>query len=292
MRTDGAAVTKLKCAVALALVVAAGPPAFAQPAPPDVFILLDTTGDMSGSINSLKASLTTTIVPGLTANNPGIGFGLSFFRDFPVSPYGDPTDYPYRLTRPVSTSTTAIQTGINSAVPGGGGDGEESGHEALYQLASGGGVSWPGGSLPPARLIFRRGSRRVALVVTTAVFHQNYVGIASHSANEAVSALANAGVKVVSLSVFDTGQGNVARPGLEAYARATGARVPASALSASGLCPTGLNGALRPADPDGTCPLVFDVAATGAGADTAVVTAVDALLDQVFFDGFNASPGR
>jgi hypothetical protein len=272
----------------------------AQARPPDVIFLLDTTGDMGGAISNLKVAFTGTIAPALNASHPGIAYGVAFFRDFPVAPYGlpNPPDYPYSLAQVVTTNTTAVNVAINSATAlplGSGGDVDESGHEALYQVAAGDGVTWTGGSLPPSDIGFRTGSPRVVVVITSARPHETYTGFTTHSSTEALMALAGAGVKVAGISVVipqfvpPPTDPNPARPGLEAYARATGARVPATLLSMSGQCPTligGLSG--RPPDADGTCPLVFDVAENGSGLGTAAVTAINALLgDLVFQDGFN-----
>jgi hypothetical protein len=267
--------------------------ASAQPRPPDVVFLVDTTGDMAGPIVNLQASFTALIVPVLTSSHPGIGSGVAFFRDFPVAPYGlpAPPDYPYLLAQTVTTNTVAAQAALNQAnvgTGGSGGDLEESGNEALYQLAAGTGVSWPGGALAPSDVGFRTGSPRVAIVITKAAFHETYAGFTAHSSTEALAALAEAGVKVAAVSAFN-GSVNLARPGLEAYARATGARVAATLLSMSGQCPTLIGGVTRPPDADGTCPLVFDVASNGTGLGPAALQAIDALLqDLIFQDGFNA----
>ena len=54
----------------------------------DVFFLMDTTGSMSGAIANLKSGLSTTIIPEIDAMIPNAWFGVGFFDDYPVSPYG------------------------------------------------------------------------------------------------------------------------------------------------------------------------------------------------------------
>jgi hypothetical protein len=271
--------------------------ATAQDRPVDVVFLIDTTADMAGAISNVSSSLGNFVVPYVADAYPLGASGVAVFRDFPILPYGYPgptsPDFPYRRIRALTTDVDAVQVafGFVFAPATAGGDAEDSGHEALYQVATGAGVAWPGGSLAPSDLGFRPGARRVVVLVTGAAFHETYAGFTAHSSSEALAALANAGVKVVGLSIATGPGGHVARPGLEAYARATGARVPAAQLPADGQCPLAIGGATRPPEPDGTCLLVFEVGSNGSGIYAATMYAMNLLLqDMVFQDGFNAGP--
>jgi hypothetical protein len=116
-------------------------------------------------------------------------------------------------------------------------------------------------------------------VVTSATFHDAPEYIAAgiteaHSEAQAIQALNEAGNTVLGVAVS---QALGVRPTLERYARATSATVPVASFP-SGLCPTGINGAGRPPDSDGLCPLVFQVASDGSGLGTAVIDAIRSLL--------------
>jgi hypothetical protein len=261
------------------LLVAGSPGA--QPAL-DVVLLVDTTGSMGGAISNLQASLLD-IVTRVRALDPNAAFAVTAFQDFPYGTFGDGSspgdgvpDFPYTVRVTLATDVVAVQNAVNSLVADGGGDAPESGTEALYLAATGEGVSWPAsdkpaGSIPPAPLGFREGSRRVIVAITDATFHDGpeYVAagiLEAHSATQAAQALDAEGLHVIGVAIARPGVPSP-RSDLEGYARATGARVPVESFGGA-LCLTGIDGAGLPPDPDGSCPLVYDVADTGVGLTT------------------------
>jgi hypothetical protein len=50
------------------------------------------------------------------------------------------------------------------------------------------------------------------------------------------------------------------------------------------MCCTGASGAGRPPEADGTCPLVYDVASSGAGLSDSVIEGIQALINFATFD--------
>ena len=123
--------------------------------------------------------------------------------------------------------------------------------------------------MPPSNVGFRAGSKRVVIVITSAVFHaETDYPFSAHSAAEALQALNAINAKVVGVASTPA-----ARAVLQSYAVQTGAAVPPSAFGQSTMCATGLNGALLAAL-DGMCPLVFDITSAGAGLGSAIVTGV------------------
>ncbi|CAN0582714.1 unnamed protein product, partial [Laminaria digitata] len=116
----------------------------------DLAINIDTTGSMSGEIANLQSSLSTTIIPQIGAVIPDAAFAVSAFEDYPVLPFGDPNsnDLPFRLGTRVTTNAATAQTAVNALQTRSGFDFPESGQDALYQLSTGTGITWPGGSIP------------------------------------------------------------------------------------------------------------------------------------------------
>ncbi|MEM6370079.1 MAG: hypothetical protein AAGD10_06765 [Myxococcota bacterium] len=116
----------------------------------DIVLNVDTTGSMGGEITNLRNSLSSIIVPGVQAVIPNPGFSVSTFQDFPIAPYGSSTDAdePFSLEQRVTTNTANVQTALNGLATKNGQDTRESGLEALGQIATGGGVTWSGGSVP------------------------------------------------------------------------------------------------------------------------------------------------
>lgn len=111
------------------------------PVKADVVFAFDTTGSMGGEINVLKSSLSTTVIPGVRASVPDVGFGLVDFRDFRYP--GDPMNmWVVRLLSRVQTVVTSqgvaqIQNYVNYLYAEGGGDIPEAGWEAMYSIAGG-----------------------------------------------------------------------------------------------------------------------------------------------------------
>lgn len=259
----------------------------------DVVFSIDATGSYSGEIDSLQSELEGTVVPGLVDQVEDVAFAVARFEDVPFMPYGDGGDHMYTLFTGVTTDVTRVAGAVAQLdMPlGNGGDEPEAGIEALWQIARGTGLTahgvelaapWsgtaaPGGGTAPG-VGFRSGSFRVIVHATDAPSHDSSdYGTdvpGSHSRAETLTALASDHVRVIGIASSPR-----ARPDLEAFARATGATVPASA----GRCATGTNGALRDADPDGTCPLVFDIDGTGAGLSRAVITAIGDVTDALTY---------
>lgn len=270
----------------------------------DVLISMDTTGSMGGEIENLQAQLTSTIVPGIMGMIPDTAFGVSEFEDFPITPFGSATcrgtqDRPFGLLQQVTTNFALVDRAITRLnMPlGCGGDLPESGYEALYQIATGTGVRFAGGSVPPftsspttpgggtiGGVGFREDAFPIVIHITDDVSHlqMDYTdrGITgAHSRDDVV-----AGFDAIAARMIGISTRTVARAPLEDIAIATGAVVPPD----GGDCFTGVSGvARRPTTlPDGTeaCPLVFDARENGSGLSSTLVEAVNELVTNLTFD--------
>ncbi len=117
----------------------------------DVVINVDNTGSMAGEIDRLRATLTSRILPGISAVIPQAAYGVTAFEDYPIYPFGLPSagDRPFRLLSRVTTHLPSAQAAVDAMRLRDGSDKPESGLEALYQIATGAGTQWPGGSVAP-----------------------------------------------------------------------------------------------------------------------------------------------
>lgn len=247
----------------------------------DLAIDLDVTGSMATMRTALSTAARDTIFPTLSALFERPGFGLATFADFPCGGFGAAGDLPFRLLQRVTTDASAVHTALGAVVVAGGADQAESGYEALFQIATGSGVTGCGVTVPPfdhtvnriagvadgtiGGMGFRAGSLPIVLHVTDAPAHEasDYAAMGSFAASStsAIEALGRIGARVISLS----GSTAAWRPQLVALATQTGATVPVCAwgetrpasCSATQCC-TGNAGAGRPAV-DGMCPLVLDL---------------------------------
>lgn len=253
----------------------------------DVHFSIDTTGSFHDEIETLKRDLTATIVPALRSRVSDVALGVSRFEDFPSAPFGEIGDHPFTLVTPVTTTLSRVENAVASLdMPlGHGGDGPEAGAEALYQIATGAGLSGgyvasynhapaPGGGAR-AGVGFREGALAVVVHVTDAPTHTpaDYAGTypGTHALAESINALRSQGIYVVGIA-----SGEAGRSYLEEVALGTGAVEEPS----GGECSTGLAGASRPSV-NGMCPLVFDIDGDGTGLSSSLVDAIVRLLDTV-----------
>lgn len=258
----------------------------AQPGRLDVHFSIDTTGSFGGEIDALQRDLSSRIIPTLEERVTDIAFGVSRFEDFPLRPYGSEGDSPFQLLAPMSEDRSRAQSGVARLDQplGAGGDASESGYEALYQIATGegltiGGVQYvaPFSGAGLGGVGFRERALHVVVHVTdaTAHFPEDYPDLpGTHGEADAVDAL-----RALEGHVIGIVSGIGARPHLESLALATDTWVPAD----DGVCATGIDGETYPPS-SGRCPLVFDIDPEGNGLSDAIIDSIVNLLDSVQYD--------
>lgn len=98
----------------------------------ELVFAIDTTGSMWPYINAVKASMNE-IITALDKEGFNYKIAVADYKDIPKSPYGDPSDYPYRLVLPFTgqDNKPVIVNAINSLGATGGADGPESVYTAL-----------------------------------------------------------------------------------------------------------------------------------------------------------------
>ena len=256
----------------------------------DVVVSMDGTGSFGGEVGALQRSLESDVLPELEDRATEVAVGIARFQDFPVSPFGGPTDLPFELITAVTTDRGRIRAALDAlGTIGSGGDVPESGAEALYQIATGegfvldgrtivppfGGPASGGGTLGGAG--FRDGSYRIVVHVTDAPTHEwnDYGALVpgAHGSAQAISMLNALGIRTLGIA-----SNEAAREHLETIALGTEATM----APTDGRCATGVRGAPRPPRA-GTCPLVFDVGPDGEGLSGAITDAIVGLLDALFW---------
>ena len=157
----------------------------------DIYFLMDTTGSMGGELNRLKIDLTGgTFIPGcaggiigaIRCTIPDAWFGVGQHDDYPVSPYGSAgTDDVFTHHQNITASVSAAQTAVNALNLHYGNDGPESQSQALWAIATGGGL----GPYLAAQTCsgsnwgypcFRPGTIPVVVLFTDAPFHNGPYG--------------------------------------------------------------------------------------------------------------------
>ena len=263
----------------------------------DVHLNIDTTGSFGGEIDALQGTLDTVIIPGLRARVPDLQMGVSRFGEFPIAPFGARTDQAYNLLTPITADLGRVMGAVqslNRPLQNGGDDAEPWG-EALYQIATGEGLTGlSAGNIAPytagraAGLLggagFRPGAAHVVINVTDAPSHEpeDYGSAVpgAHSTAQAAAALRLIGARMIGIA-----SGLPARAQEEAIAVATGAVAPA----VNGQCTTGIGGTARPASGP-SCPLVFDIQSDGTGLGSTLVDGILRFLDSLAFTEVHGQP--
>lgn len=252
----------------------------------DVFFSVDTTGSFGEEIAAIQSSIGTLIVPQVGDVIADAAFGVGRFEDFPLEPFGLPSDVPFELLQSVTTDLPMIQAGVDALPPAAGGlDTPEAGMEALYQWASGTGIPeaglpafWPG-DIGGAG--FRQDALPILVQITDARSHDpadyTAMSIATRDRDATVDALRAIGARVIGIrSTENLNTADDPRDELEDLAVASGATIPPT----NDECATGIDGAARaPLDVGGNavCPLVFDVRPDGTGLGSVIVDAIEQL---------------
>ena len=190
----------------------------------DVCLLEDETGSFFDDISNLQGGTTASdIYDTIVAASPGANFAVAGFRDYPVSPYGAPNDWVYRLLSGMSPVKANWLAGIAALSAGGGFDIPEAQFDAIVAAAGPGAFADPTlglqgdcGWRDPAAA---PGVQRVLVVTTDAVFHGAGVGPHVNSHATTAAALNAQNIKVIGLKAPGAGGE------LDALAAATGGSV-------------------------------------------------------------------
>lgn len=239
----------------------------------DVLFLIDVTASMNEEIDRIRDQLRDRLAPALERNLTDTRISIATFGDFPIDPYGNAEmgDNPFELIIPMTDDLALTQAALSLIHTGNGRDEPESHVEALYQVATGAGLS---GHVPPSfgcpmggfgYPCFRDDALPVILLFSDAPFHNGpggsepYRGISPrpHTYAEALAELNSLGVRVIS---FNSGSSGETYNDLARIATDTGAR-----------------GA-------GGQPLIFDVGSHGENLGTEVVGAIELFAEAVVFD--------
>ncbi len=152
----------------------------------DIYFLMDTTGSMGGELDRLQSDLTSGnfisgcsggIMGAIRCTIPDAWFGVGYFDDYPVSPYGTSSDRVYRNVRDLDANLSGAQSAVNSLAIHNGNDGPESNTQALWAVATGGGLSSylsARTNCPASRWgypCFRDGTIPIVIHITDAPFH-------------------------------------------------------------------------------------------------------------------------
>ncbi len=268
----------------------------------DIFFAMDTTGSMGGTISSLQASLSGTIIPGIQAQMATAWFGVGGYDDFPISPYGSAsTDQPFYILQEITGVAADVQAGVNALSLHSGADGAESLIEALFQISTGYGISAPPPTLVPPNTSgvggvgFRNNSMPI-IVPLTDIYSHNGINPAYDYTGDVAAVAATRADSVIALNSICARVVGVAAtngdPDMVAMAEDTGALIPPEAWGpaasrppgcAVGMCCTGTSGAGRATNAAGLCPLAY-IHSGGTGLGDTIVTGIEMLTHYAAFD--------
>ena len=131
----------------------------------DIVLAVDTTGSMGAAINDAKADATK-IVSRVKASIAGSRFAVVDYKDYPFSPFGGTSDYPYKLVTGLTDSPSAVSAALATMAPGGGGDLPESLNRVFFET-----YSDTGGDDVTPHLFYAAGAPRFLIVLTDDIGH-------------------------------------------------------------------------------------------------------------------------
>ncbi len=134
-----------------------------SPGKADVVFVFDVSGSMNSVLQSAAANATT-IMSDLAALLGDVQFGVVGFSDYPVLPYGAPSDHPYILHQALTGDRSKVQNALNGLTLENGEDTPEAYSRALYEMYSDPAVGW------------RTGSRRFVIMFGDSVPHDSDPG--------------------------------------------------------------------------------------------------------------------
>lgn len=286
----------------------------AQAVDRDVVFNIDTTGSMGSELSAVTSTFGN-VTDSVLAETPGARFGIATYEDYACGAFGSAGDLPFLLVQRVTSSVATASAAISSVTLGSGADIDESGYEALYQIATGVGLTGSGTCAAVSVPAFNPSAGRVAgvadgtvggvgfrgtampvvLTVTDAPSHQGaVVGSFAATSTGAISALNSIGARAAGVVINIGTSFSTARTQLRDVATATGATVPTCAWGATGARPSGCavgtcctgSGGIGEAASAGTCPLVFELplSATASQIETAVTSAFSLLARYGRYD--------
>lgn len=178
----------------------------------DVYFLVDTTGSMRGEVDTLRGSISSTVIPGMVASIPDVWVGVGHFDDYPYGGYGGSGDESYENLQNLAGDPALAQAAAAALPDGYGADGPESHVAGLFTVATGD----PSRTMPlqPAPSCaagtwgypcFRTGSVPIIILISDADFHNGpggahpYSGVPAPTYAETVAALNAARIKVIAV---------------------------------------------------------------------------------------------
>jgi len=127
----------MTCGSAGMLMVTCSPMCTLPPSCPlDVMLLIDRTGSHNTLMDGNRARIDSQLIAPLLAAGD-VRVGISYFADYPVSPFGAAGDVPFGGQEPPTTDAAALTAALSALPSLGGMDQPESGIEALDVLAGG-----------------------------------------------------------------------------------------------------------------------------------------------------------
>jgi len=142
--------------------------------PLDLLHVQDLSGSYSDELMTVKGFLDD-LTTGVVTIAPDVTFGITSFRDKPISPFGAPDDHEFREDLALTPDISEFESIYATLVAGGGADGadgEEAQLTALQQIGlRAGSIGW------------RSDALRVAVLFTDAAYHEagDYTGVPANN---------------------------------------------------------------------------------------------------------------
>ncbi|HEV2890208.1 MAG TPA: vWA domain-containing protein [Frankiaceae bacterium] len=209
------------------------------PTPLDLYFMTDSTGSMQNAIAAVQEGVQD-IVDDLTAAGINLHFGVADFRDYPQTPGGDDGiegTYPYKRRRAVGPVDQDLGDALGGITTGGG-NGDDSALEAIYQAVTGAGRDGITADIPPGQgAQFRDDALKVVLVASDDEMREpnpTEPWNAGPTKQAVIDALNDHDVEIVGIRVKSGPTPDSPRAQMEELARGAGSLAPEGGVDCDG----------------------------------------------------------
>ncbi len=103
----------------------------------ELLFLVENNRQVTAAVSSAVPMIMSEIVDPFVDTGMRVRFGVAAFTDYPVSPYGDPSDLPFQGVQELTDDTLAFESALSGLTSSSGGDEATSAMEGLWDLTGG-----------------------------------------------------------------------------------------------------------------------------------------------------------
>ena len=165
------------CGSTMTIDLSVNPLPITEPRPLDVLFVFDTSGSYWDDLPNMQAQMSS-VMTEIAASFPNPRYAVANFKDFPIAPAGNGSDYAWMVDLDFTFNSVAVANSLAALTASGGADLPESQYEAIYQAMTGAGLDLNNdgdyldlGEIAPQPLSWDATRAPIIFLMTDADFH-------------------------------------------------------------------------------------------------------------------------